>query len=325
MERRLEHHPRHRNSAPRASASKGGELIAALTGGLDNGNVSLARFFVETLSSGVIRLGAAEARHALAARRLSVADTVVLFDGRGGEGTGRITSASKDAVQVEVSSVLHRQRPRPQLTLAVATPKGPRQDVLVEKCAELGVAGIWPIVTERGVATVTAHRLGKWRRTTIEAAKQSGQAWLPELRPPASLGDLLAEPGRFDHAVVATVVPMDGLDLERGQMEIAEGRGSLSGEESSASQPFLRRVSSRLASGQHMPYLLHLSYLMDAWREADTILAFVGPEGGWTDHELIALLDAGVKPVRLGPNTLRIETAAIALAAAVHALHQQSR
>jgi 16S rRNA (uracil1498-N3)-methyltransferase len=43
----------------------------------------------------------------------------------------------------------------------------------------------------------------------------------------------------------------------------------------------------------------------------------VGPEGGLTDTERAAAVTAGYRPVRLGPLTLRFETAA--LAAAVHA------
>jgi 16S rRNA (uracil1498-N3)-methyltransferase len=42
----------------------------------------------------------------------------------------------------------------------------------------------------------------------------------------------------------------------------------------------------------------------------------IGPEGGLTGVELEHLRGAGYRPVSLGPNTLRFETAAIAAAAA---------
>jgi 16S rRNA (uracil1498-N3)-methyltransferase len=45
------------------------------------------------------------------------------------------------------------------------------------------------------------------------------------------------------------------------------------------------------------------------------VLALVGPEGGLTAAELEACLAAGAQPVALGPRTLRVETAAVALAA----------
>lgn len=48
---------------------------------------------------------------------------------------------------------------------------------------------------------------------------------------------------------------------------------------------------------------------------ATEIIAMVGPEGGFTDDELAAAEAAGAIRVSLGPHILRVETAAIALAA----------
>ncbi len=46
-------------------------------------------------------------------------------------------------------------------------------------------------------------------------------------------------------------------------------------------------------------------------------LLLVGPEGDFTPEELQGLVDAGARPVGLGPNRLRVETAAMAMLAAV--------
>jgi 16S rRNA (uracil1498-N3)-methyltransferase len=50
---------------------------------------------------------------------------------------------------------------------------------------------------------------------------------------------------------------------------------------------------------------------------ASRLIGFVGPEGGFTPAEVAALRAAGARPVRLAEHILRIETAALALAAAV--------
>ena len=47
------------------------------------------------------------------------------------------------------------------------------------------------------------------------------------------------------------------------------------------------------------------------------MLAMVGPEGGWTDAELAACRAAGCRPVTLTRTVLRVETAAVAVAAVV--------
>jgi len=50
-----------------------------------------------------------------------------------------------------------------------------------------------------------------------------------------------------------------------------------------------------------------------SWPAEVTLL--VGPEGGWTDHELVEVKQTGGAAVSLGPLLLRIETAGLALAA----------
>jgi 16S rRNA (uracil1498-N3)-methyltransferase len=51
------------------------------------------------------------------------------------------------------------------------------------------------------------------------------------------------------------------------------------------------------------------------WREAAEVIGLVGPEGGFSAEELAAADAAGWPRVALGPHVLRIETAAVALAA----------
>jgi len=55
-----------------------------------------------------------------------------------------------------------------------------------------------------------------------------------------------------------------------------------------------------------------------AWPEFDahtSVQMYVGPEGGWTDHERAAMARSGVLGVGLGSRILRAETAAIAMLA----------
>lgn len=49
----------------------------------------------------------------------------------------------------------------------------------------------------------------------------------------------------------------------------------------------------------------------------ETIVCLVGPEGGFTDNEILLASSAGAHTVTLGPTRLRAETAAIAMLAAV--------
>ena len=54
-----------------------------------------------------------------------------------------------------------------------------------------------------------------------------------------------------------------------------------------------------------------------AGRDQRLLLA-IGPEGGWSDFELSLLATHGFTPVGLGPRTLRVDTACVALLALAH-------
>ncbi len=62
--------------------------------------------------------------------------------------------------------------------------------------------------------------------------------------------------------------------------------------------------------------------VLKQWSPGKRITILVGPEGGLTDDEIVATKQANFSPVRLGNLVLRIETAAVALLAAVKACCQ---
>jgi len=54
---------------------------------------------------------------------------------------------------------------------------------------------------------------------------------------------------------------------------------------------------------------------------AASVALLAGPEGGFSDSELVALRDAGVSPASLGPTVLRVELAVAAACGAIRAMH----
>ncbi len=259
--------------------------------------MSTPRFHVEQFDSPTVDLPEAEARHARQSRRLSAGDIVALFDGRGRQAVGRITATAGRAVTVAIDQITQTPRPRPALTIAFAVPKGPRQDTLIEKCTELGAAVLQPMATARSVAAASPHRLDKWHRTAVEAAKQSGRAWLPELREIRSFQEILSER------------EPDGITL------LAVSEGNVTGGNATAEQ---MKAGHTCPTGFVQPR--PIVDLLETLRNAPRVRALIGPEGGWTQQETAEALAAGARPVSIGPNILRIETAAVAIAAIVHAI-----
>ena len=60
-------------------------------------------------------------------------------------------------------------------------------------------------------------------------------------------------------------------------------------------------------------------------KATEALTAVIGPEGGFTAQERAALVDAGFKPVRLGPHLLRFETAALAALTSAWLARQRER
>jgi 16S rRNA (uracil1498-N3)-methyltransferase len=63
---------------------------------------------------------------------------------------------------------------------------------------------------------------------------------------------------------------------------------------------------------------LALNDALASFRPEHKTLVFVGPEGGFDDRERALAAEASLTPVRLGPLTLRTETAAIVICAALY-------
>jgi len=66
------------------------------------------------------------------------------------------------------------------VTLFQGIPKGDKMDSIVQKCVELGVFEIQPVVFSRCITQET--RTARWQRIAIEAAKQCGRARIPQIK-----------------------------------------------------------------------------------------------------------------------------------------------
>ena len=250
------------------------------------------RFFCEKLEGGTVVLAGDEFHHLRAVRRLGAGDEVELFDGRGRLAVCTVLRIGKREAELEVREASDCPPPRVQLTLATAIPKGERMDGLVEKATELGVWALWPLVTERSVVKdVGQMKHEGWKRRAVEASKQCGRVWVPEIAAPMPLAGAIEQQGAM-------------LSLAKACPGAGGAMLTLLADPSAEAAPILQVLG-------------HCPIPAQARAEPSRILGFVGPEGGFTAEESAALRSAGAMPVRLGEHILRIETAAVALCAAV--------
>ncbi len=158
-----------------------------------------------------------------------------------------------------------------RITLFQAVIKHKPMSLLIQKCVELGVSAIVPLVTERTVVRLGPSRRAakqqRWQQVATEAARQSERAHVPPV----------SEPVEFSQAASSWKAGPGLLFAER---EVPAGR-------------------------------LTVAEALKDHRTCRQVAVFVGPEGGLTDSEIELALRHGLAPVTLGPRILRAETAAI--------------
>jgi len=212
-----------------------------------------------------------EGYHLLHVLRATPGERVVVFDGKGRETDARLVEGRGNRAVVEPEGTARIAALPVSITLIQALPKGKRMDLIVEKATELGVAAVYPVVTERVVSRPkqgqALARRERWQRIAISAAKQCGTALVPEIGPVSAYSERLTECGGPDLFLV----------------------GALSGEVRSLG-PVLKEA--------HRAGVKRLCLL-------------VGPEGDLSPGELDEAVAAGAVPVSFGPLVLRVETAAL--------------
>jgi 16S rRNA (uracil1498-N3)-methyltransferase len=156
-----------------------------------------------------ILLRADESHHLVVVNRCGRGDPVVAFDGRGREWQCECADPSKSAALLRVKEA-RQAAPLPHaITLAQALPKGSTMDEIVRQATELGAARIVPLLSERTQVHLDAQRaekkIEKWRVIAIEAAKQCGNPWLPEIAPLEKFSDYMAAAKDFDLRLAASL------------------------------------------------------------------------------------------------------------------------
>lgn len=102
---------------------------------------------------------------------------------------GRVTSLSANRVEFELGEKLPTMSGA-SLTLLLAIFKFDPMEWAIEKCTELGVARIVPVIarrTDAHLAAASAKRVERWRKIALQAAEQSRRESPPEIDAPVKL------------------------------------------------------------------------------------------------------------------------------------------
>jgi 16S rRNA (uracil1498-N3)-methyltransferase len=158
-----------------------------------------------------------EAHHLKHVLRMSGGDEVGVFDGAGHEWSGRIVSADRSTVKVELIAPVDATRePAVHVILAIGLLKGDQMDAVVRDATMLGAAEIVPMATAHvavsGKARENEKAVSRWTRVAIASARQCGRAVVPAVAPVTPFESVLSRTVR-DETIIA-VEPAHVADLE---------------------------------------------------------------------------------------------------------------
>lgn len=246
--------------------------------------MSLPRFYCPSplTANQAIALPEALAHHAVRVLRLKNNTPVVLFDGSGGQYDAILHIDGKHAsAQLGDKNPVERELPG-TITLVQGLASGDKMDWIIEKAVEMGVHRMVPVAARRSVLQLSGARLEK-RLQHWEKIVQSACEQCGRNRLPQ-----VAPPVTLTEYFSQTKT--DGLTLlchPDADTTLAQALSS-----------------ANILSGADAPGI--------------TIL--IGPEGGWSDDELLTAEKNGATRIAFGSRVLRTETAGLAMVAAINAL-----
>jgi 16S rRNA (uracil1498-N3)-methyltransferase len=110
---------------------------------------------------------------------------------------GRIAAIANQRVEFDLGEEL-TAAVAAKITLVLAVFKFDRMEWAIEKCTELGVSRIVPVIarrTDAHLAAASAKRVERWQRLVLQASEQSRRAGPPEIAAPLKVSDATGLPG----------------------------------------------------------------------------------------------------------------------------------
>ncbi len=222
----------------------------------------------------IIRLDHAESHHLISVNRAKKGDPVIAFDGNGNEWECICIEVNRNTAVLQVKAQREIPRLPFSITLAQALPKGKSMDIIIRKATEIGTAHILPLESERTQVHFKGEReeikIEKWQTAAIEAAKQCGNPFLPQIHPIQTVSEFITKTDTsYDLKLIGSLYP-----------------------EATSLKKILNHYRST-----------HQSF-------PENVIWMIGPEGDFSPDEMQQTLRADYKPITLGPLVLRSETAA---------------
>lgn len=157
----------------------------------------MQKLFVDYIGGERITLGEEQSRHIAKSLRMRVGDMLTVCDGAGSDYGCMLEEITKDAVTLKVCyKQASDTEPTVKVSLYQGVPKSDKMEDIIQKCTELGIYEITPVLTKRSVSRPDEKQAKKkqarYNKIALEAAQQSGRGIVPHVNDMVSFKNAVA-------------------------------------------------------------------------------------------------------------------------------------
>lgn len=162
----------------------------------------------ENIKDGFIEIFSDEAKHILNVMRMEIGDTLTICDGQSNDYLCRICETGKNCLKAKIEETTKGEsEPKTKITLYQGLPKSDKMELIIQKCVEIGVCRIVPVITERAIVKIEKgakedKKTERWQKIAESAAKQSGRGIIPAVERPMKFKDAIEEAVKNGEAII---------------------------------------------------------------------------------------------------------------------------
>ena len=230
----------------------------------------MSKFFVEPKNIGeqYIKITSKEDIHHLSkVLRLKIGDDIDISDSLTWDYKAEITSINEKEVTLKILDKQKFSRePGIKVTLFQGIPKAGKMDIIVQKCVEMGVYSIVPVLMDRTIVVDKGNfekKISRWQKISDESVKQCKRGIIPEIKTTQNFDKSIKDLSSFDLVI--------------------------------------------------FPYENESKYtikncLRSLTQKPKNVAIIIGPEGGFSEKEVLSLDAINAQTVTLGKTILRTDT-----------------
>lgn len=119
----------------------------------------------------------------------------------------KITNFLEEKIELEILSETEESTEMPiEVDLYQGLPKSDKMDLIVQKCTEIGVSKVIPVLTDRVIVKLddksVAKKVERWNKIAIEASKQSGRQKISSVDNVTFLENIIEKLSKYDIVIV---------------------------------------------------------------------------------------------------------------------------